>query len=64
MNMQAKAPFLFPLLFFIMVTMAIAFIVIMFLLGVHLIVIFAAAVALIEFASSILWYYKRKDMNL
>jgi uncharacterized membrane protein YqiK len=64
MNMQAKAPFLFPLLFFIMIVTAFIFIVMMAFLGVRFIILFAATVALVEFASSIVWYYKTKDKSL
>jgi 5-bromo-4-chloroindolyl phosphate hydrolysis protein len=61
--MQAKAHFLFPLLFFILVITSVVFIAMMFYLGVHAVVIFAATVALAEFVSSILWYYKNKEKD-
>jgi hypothetical protein len=58
--MRTNQSFLYPLLFLMLVVISLVFLFMMWYTETSTIVLFAVSAALIEFISSILWYYKTK----
>jgi phosphotransferase system glucose/maltose/N-acetylglucosamine-specific IIC component len=58
--MRKNQSFLYPLLFLMLVVISLVFLFMMWYTETSIIVLFAVSAALIEFISSILWYYKTK----